>query len=344
MIQRDSHIVLTGATGFLGCYILRLLLHKGFTKITCTHRATSRFILIEDIKDQVTWVQCDLTDELEVESLLQNDVDAIIHAAAKVSLSNKNQKSLMRSNVDSTRLLVNYALDRGVQKFVFVSSVASIGPGVQQELINEETEWKDDADNTVYGVSKQYAEREVMRAEAEGLEAVIINPSMIIGAGEWDSSTVSIIKMVNKGLPYYPSGSIGLVDVRDVAELILLALENEGLSGERFIASAENWTHKKIIESISNTLGQDAPLKQLPSAVARLGIIAASLSELLRGDKSILNAQSIKMAQESFRFDHGKSIRLFDFNYRSIEQSIQEIGKVFTHCQESGLEFGLLDI
>ncbi len=344
MIQRDSHIVLTGATGFLGCYLLRLLLHKGYTNITCTHRSTSRFILIEDIKDQVTWVQCDLTDELEVESLLQNKVDAIIHAAAKVSLSNKNQKSLMRSNVDSTRLLADYALDRGVQKFVFVSSVASIGPGLQQELIHEETEWKDDADNTAYGVSKQYAEREVMRAVAEGLEAVIINPSMIIGAGEWNSSTVSIIQMVDKGLPYYPSGSIGLIDVRDVAELIVLALENEGLSGKRFIASAENWTHQKIIESISKTLGKNAPQKQLPAVVARLGIIAATISEWVKGDKSILNAQSIKMSQESLEYDHAKSIRLFDFNYRSIDQSIKDIVEVFNHCKEASLEFGLLDI
>lgn len=343
MIQRDSHIVLTGATGFLGCYILRLLLHKGYSKITCTHRATSRYTLIEDVKDRVTWVKCDLTDELELESLL-HQVDVVIHAAAKVSLSNKNKTALMSTNVETTRLLADYALDAGVQKFVFVSSVASIGPGTEEELINENTEWKSDAENTAYGVSKQFAEREVMRAVAEGLNGVIVNPAMIIGAGEWNSSTVSIIKMVNKGLPYYPTGSIGIVDVRDVAALIVLAMETDGLSGERFIASAENWTHKQVIDSISRGLKKEAPKKELSPLMTNLGILAAKVSELIKGDTSILNAQSIKMSQQTFQYDHSKSIRLFDFSYRSIEESIQEIAEVFIHCEQAGLDFGLLDI
>lgn len=342
MIQTDKHILLTGATGFLGCYILRTLLRSGYTHITCTHRPTSKYTLIDDVKHKVTWVECDLTDELQIESIIEG-IDLVIHAAAKVSLSNKNSKSIMQANLDSTRLLVDYSLDATVQKFVFVSSIASIGLGEENRMIDENTDWNDGDDNSTYGVSKQLAEREVMRASAEGLDVVIVNPSMIIGAGEWNSSTVSIVNMVYKGLPYYPAGSIGIVDVRDVADIIILAVEAT-INGERFIVSAENWTHRRLIEKLSEVYEKKPPTKQMSSLVAKLGMVAASISQLIKGDNSILSAQSIKMSQRTLEYDHTKSIEQFNFTYRSIDQSLQEIGDLFVQCKNEGTDWAILDI
>jgi len=343
MIHKESHILLTGATGFLGAYVLRTLLKHNYQNITCTYRDTSNFSLIQDVKGAVNWCKCDLTDELELKDAIKES-EIVIHIAAKVSLSRKNRSSIMQMNTEVTANMINASLDQNIKKFIFVTSVAAFGIPKNDEIIHEATEWVDRPENTIYSISKQLAEREVIRGVAEGLNAAIVSPAMIIGAGVWSSSTVSIIKSVYKGLPFYPLGSVGVVDVRDVALIILKVLEKQDISGEKFIASAENWDHKKIIEVLSEEFKNKPPTKSLSPFIAKLSMYAASFVEVFLGEQAIVNAESIKLAQRKFTFDNSKSIQQLDLNYRDIKSSFHEIANSFKKSFLQGESFGLLDI
>lgn len=343
MIQKDSHIVITGATGFLGSYVLRRLLADGYTRITCTRRKSSDMTLTSDLREQVNWFYCNITDDTLIEEIVQ-EADAIIHIAAMVSLSNRMHKQILSINTEATSKLVDLALFHNVEKFVFVSSVAAFGMSVENEKVDERTEWKDSPMNNAYSMSKQLAEREVQRGVAEGLSAVIVNPAMIIGAGVWDSSTVSICRMVYKGLPFYPTGAMGVVDVRDVAKIISLVLPREDVVGHNFIASAENWTHKKLIQELSGLMNKRPPQKPMGSLIQRLGIVVAQLSSLIRQENAILNAESIKVSQYSFLFDNTKSRTQLDFEYRPVLGSLTEIVSKFLDTYPQSIPYALLDI
>lgn len=343
MINKESHILLTGATGFLGGYVLRTLLKHEYTNIICTHRATSDFALIQDVKDQVKWEICDLLDELDLVDRI-SEVDIVIHVAAKVSLSNRNRASVMRMNTEVTSNMINASLETDVKKFVFVSSVAALGIPKEGEAIHEETEWVDRPEHSVYSISKQLAEREVLRGVAEGLDAVIVSPAMVFGAGIWSSSTVSIVKTIYKGLPYYPIGSVGVVDVRDVASIILRVMEQENISGENYIVSAENWSHKSIIHSFCKAFEKNPPKKAISPFVAKLSSSLFSFSELAFGENSMINSDSILLAQHKFLFDNSKSKEQLNFTYRSVETSFQEIAQVFKESYLKRQPFGILNI
>lgn len=343
MISKDSHILLTGATGFLGSYVLRFLISSGYRRIICIKRDSSDLSLIQDVQEDVEWINCDITDSISLEEVV-SQVQVIIHVAAYVSLSNKNRNKVMQVNTQATASLVDLSLYHNIKKFVFVSSVSAFGMSEQNGLIDEKTEWKDSPVNNVYSISKQLAEREIQRGIAEGLHGVIINPSMIIGAGIWDSSTVAIFKMVYKGLPFYPSGSVGVVDVRDVAKMILILLERDDVCGENFIASSENWTHKKMITQLSGLFDKKSPTKEMSPTIVRLGSWFASVSSLFIGENSVLNAESIKVSQYSFLFDNSKSIDKLGFQYIPVIKSLQDTAKVFLDTFPKSKAFGRLDI
>lgn len=343
MIDHSSHILLTGATGFLGGYVLRTLLKFNYHQITCTHRASSDFTLIQDVKDNVKWKLCDLTDELDLAEAL-TDVDIVIHVAAKVSLSNKNRAAVMFMNVEVTANMINASLNQEIQKFIFVSSVAALGVPNEGELIHEETEWVDRPEHNAYCISKQRAEREVMRGVAEGLNASIISPAMVIGAGFWDSSSVSIVKSIYNRLPFYPIGSIGVVDVRDVALMIVKILERSDVSGEKYIASSENWDHKKIIDFLCKEFGKEPTNRALTPLLTKLSIYGARLGELILGENAIVNAEAIRFAQHRFKFDNSKSVEQLNFQYREVQLSFQEIANVFKQSFLKGEPYGILDI
>lgn len=343
MMSRDSHILLTGATGFLGGYVLRLLLKHGYSNITCTHRKTSDFTLMQEVKDKVNWKICDLLDEVDLEDAFSG-VDIVIHVAAKVSLSNKRRSSVMQMNTGVTSNMINASLLQNIKKFIFVSSVAALGVPKNGELIHEETEWVDRPGHSVYSISKQLAEREVMRGVAEGLNAVIISPAMVIGAGIWNSNSVSMIKSIHKGLPYYPIGSVGIVDVRDVAEMIITLLDKPDVTGQKYIASAENWEHKKIIETLCNFFEKVPPKKPLTPLLAKLSSSLFALAESVMGENKLINAESIHLAQHSYVFDNSKSREQLLFNYRDVKTSFEEIASAFVRSKSNGQHFGVLDI
>src|SRR3569832_927903 len=177
-------VLVTGGTGFLGSYILQHLIDNGYPVRAIRRSAKPLPWIPAAILDQVEWVDGDVLDVVALEEAKER-VDTIIHSAAIVSFVKKDRREMYKVNVDGTANVVNMALEKNVRRLVYISSVAALGRTAGGGHVNEEKKWEEIKFNTNYAISKYKAELQVWRGISEGLEAVILNPSTILGFGDW---------------------------------------------------------------------------------------------------------------------------------------------------------------
>jgi nucleoside-diphosphate-sugar epimerase len=337
MLNLDCKIFITGSTGFIGSYILRQLLAEGYENITCLKRSSSNELLLGPEKDKVRWVEGDILDLPFLMDALA-DIECIIHAAAMVSYDpNKTEKILMTS-VDGTSNLVNIALDSKVKKFIYISSISAIGRKKPVEHINEMMMFSQSKYDTTYGLSKFLGEQEVWRGHAEGLNVTILNPSTVLGPGKWMNSSSKIFTRLYKGMNYFPIGSTGFVDVRDVAEAAILSL-NEIHNGERFIISAENWSYEKLFNNIAEKLNVKRPNKPLSPYIAGIVWRIESILSFFTKKSPIITRERALSTSVNSTYDHAKSVNKLGMNYRDINQSILETSQKFIETYPAGKEY-----
>jgi dihydroflavonol-4-reductase len=181
-------ILVTGGAGLLGNALIEMLLKKG-EKVRVIYNSTA---LVVNLTTNFQTIQCDILDVYALEDAMQG-VTEVYHCAGLVSFNPKDEKKLYSINVEGTANIVNAALNAGVRKLVHVSSVAALGRIRPDEMIDETMVWTEETSNSKYGHSKYLGEMEVWRGVAEGLNAVVINPSIILGAGNWNE--ISLIKI-----------------------------------------------------------------------------------------------------------------------------------------------------
>jgi nucleoside-diphosphate-sugar epimerase len=198
-------ILITGGTGFLGSYIIKELVEKGHTVRAIRRSAKLPFWISKDILDKVEWVDGDILDVVALQDAMEG-VSAVIHSAAAVSFNKKDRKQMYQVNVEGTANVVNIALEMNVPRLVHISSVAALGRTVNGLHVNEEKKWEESKTNTHYAISKFKAELHVWRGMSEGLDTVILNPSTILGYGDWKSGSCAIFKQVHDGFKWYTSG------------------------------------------------------------------------------------------------------------------------------------------
>ena len=175
-------IFVTGGTGFLGSYLLRYLIHKGYTDIRALKRSTSSMALLGDVAHLIEWIDGDILDVVSLQESMQ-EVQQVYHCAAIVSYESGQADLMHEVNVVGTANVVNLALEMQVEKLVHVSSIAALGRSGKSKLLDESAKWEQSKFNTQYAISKHRAEMEVWRGIAEGLNAAIVNPSVILGSG-----------------------------------------------------------------------------------------------------------------------------------------------------------------
>ena len=335
-----AHIFLTGATGFLGSYILRQLVTRGHS-VTALRRESSRTALIHDIEDKVTWLYGDVL-EIEDHKEALVGIDAIIHAAAVISFDKRDKEKMFDINVDSTRDLVNLALGIGIKKLVYISSIAALGRYRDSKMVDENIEWEDSPEHTMYGISKQMGEREVWRGFAEGIDTVVLNPSLILGAGYWGENTARIITQLYKGVPFYPTGSTGMVDVRDVAILAVAALESD-ITGKRYIISSENKTFKEYFENVCRVMGKKGPSRPMTKFWRGIAWRGSAFLSLISGKERMITKSHMVASARHTAYDNTLSKATFDHNYIPIAETWEATAKCYLASRESGLEHGILD-
>ncbi len=319
-------ILVTGASGFVGRYLVQHLSAQG-NKVRALY---NKHAPDEDLKNLpgTHWMQCDLLDVYAVEEALEG-ITAIYHCAAIVSFDPTLREQMLHFNVESTANLVNQALLQDIDKLIYLSSVAALGRTGESKEITEEEEWGESKYNSAYALSKYLAETEVWRAIGEGLNAVILNPGIILGPGNQHDSSVQLMKVVFKEFPFYTTGTTSWVDVDDVVKLSCLFMDNE-ISGERFIISAGNFSFKEIFTLMAHALGKKPPHIKAGPFITGMGWRLRALQNKLLGTKTLITKETVNTAHGTALYNNRKLSTAFpSFTYRPIRETIDKMAQSF---------------
>lgn len=321
-LRPTAQILVTGGTGFLGAYIIRALMQRGYAVRALHRQGVMPFFLPAAIREEVEWVRCDIRDPLGLEDAMAG-VDAVVHAAAKVSFLPQERRELWSINIDGTANVVNTALDLKIPRFLYVSSVAAIGRTGGNEEVTEERSWVHSRYNTNYAVSKFRGEMEVWRGIGEGLPAVIVNPSTILGYGDWNNSSCAIFRSVYHEFPWYTEGINGFVDVGDTAAVIVRLLESD-INGQRYILNGENWSWRQLFETMAREFGKRPPTREATPVLAGIAWRVEKFKSMLTGKAALLTRESARVAATKTFFSNGKILRLLpDFRFTPLDETIR---------------------
>jgi nucleoside-diphosphate-sugar epimerase len=251
-----------------------------------------------------------------------NGVEEVYHCAAIVTFNPKRRQEMFKVNIEGTANVVNAALDARVKKMVYVSSVAALGRIREKEPINESMNWTEETSNSRYGQSKYMAEMEVWRGIGEGLDAVMVNPTIIIGPGDWNSGSSSIFKNIYNEFPWYSDGSGGFVDVRDVAKAMLQLMESD-ITAQRFILCAENRSYRDVFNLAAKAFEKKPPYKKVTPALAKIVWRWEAIKNYFTGKDPLVTKETTATGLAKVNFDNSKLKKyLPGFAYRKIEDSI----------------------
>ena len=331
-------VFVTGGTGFLGAHLIYHLLSNG-KHVRALKRETGNLLLFnrifsfyqsspEQLPGKLEWVNGDLLNVGQLDELISNDISELYHTAAMVSFQPQDKSEMMRTNIAGTANLVNVSFNKNIRKLCHVSSIAAIGRGENQKTIDENTLWKASRRNSTYAVSKYGAEREVWRGMEEGLPVVIINPSVILGPGETKSGTGKMISVVLKGLKFYSEGCNGFVDVRDVVK-IMKQLTESGISGERFIVSAENLTYKEVFSMIAAETCKTPPAYKANRLMGQLAWRLSYLQGKLTGTKPLITRETAITAGNTYLYSNRKISEALNYRFLSVESAIKDACKFY---------------
>jgi nucleoside-diphosphate-sugar epimerase len=332
--DKDALILVTGGTGFLGSYLLRYLCREGYRRIRALKRPDSPMDLVDSVKDQIEWVEGHLLDIFSLDEAMQ-DVQQVYHCAALVSFHPADRDRMLQVNRNGTANVVNSCLHAGVEKLVYVSSIAAIGRDRRSPEVSEQTKWQNSPDNSPYAISKFQAEQEVWRGQAEGLNVAVVNPSVILGAGFWHSGPQQVFKMAWEEFPYYPVGSTGFVDVRDVARFMIRLMESD-ISGQRFLLNGDNTSYREVQTTIAEALDKPPPSKALSPLLARWVARLESLRSKFGGKAPLITKDAAHLTALSYRYINDKSRAALDFEYTPLQQTLEETASAFKEAALNG--------
>lgn len=330
-------ILVTGGTGLLGSHLIYRLVSEG-KKVRATHRKGSDLGLLlkvfeyysdkpNELSALVEWVEADLEDVTAVQEAMQG-VKQVYHCAAIVSFEAKKAQLMLEKNPLTTANVVNAALVLGVEKLVYSSSVAALGRKSESEHIDEETQWDANGQNSNYAISKHKAELEVWRGIEEGVDAVIVNPTIILGPGNWEQGSSALFHTIAKGFKYYTQGANGFVDVRDVAE-IMVRLMGSSISAERYVTVSESLDYKTVFSWIAEGLGIKPPQKEVKLWMSAIAWRLEKLRTSLFGGTPVLTKETAATSQRKYYYDNAKIRRELGFEFTSVKQTTEDFAKLY---------------
>lgn len=330
-------ILVTGGTGLVGSHLLYKLVNAN-EKVRAIYRNEQKFEVVrnvfsyytEDYKNlfnAIEWIKADI---LDIPSLTEafKDISYVYHCAALVSFEPNKYQSLRKINIEGTANIVNFCIANNIKKLCYVSSIATLGHTLNKEPITEETTWNPETDNNIYAITKYGAEMEVWRATQEGLDAVIVNPGVILGSGIWNTGSGSLFRKAHKGLKYYSKGTVGLVAVEDVI-LIMIALLKSDIKNERFVLVAENWTFKKFLQALATSVNKTPPTKLASSWLLQILWKLDWLNYSLTGKSRKLTKQLSNSLSTETHYSSEKIKSVLNFEFQSIDKTISKVGKLY---------------
>lgn len=330
-------ILVTGGTGLLGSHLLFELTKKE-EKIRALKRVSSKSEIVRKVFNYYTkdpdkalslieWFDGDITDPVYVHQALDG-IKKVYHTAGFVSLDRSDKSEILRINVGGTANIVNACIEKSIEKLCFVSSTAAIGISTTGEILNEEIFWTTHGKESIYAISKYQAEMEVWRGIHEGMNAVIVNPSIIIGPGSWQRSSLRLFSEVYKGLRFYTEGVTGYVDVRDVIKAMIILMDGE-FSGERYILSSENYTYKEILSMIADSLSKKPPTIHATSFMIRIACYLDWLRASLTSGKTRISKDMLIASEKKMLFSNDKIRNATGMEFIPVYDSIRSTADFF---------------
>jgi len=320
-------ILVTGATGLLGTELIKQLSAEG-KALKALYRNTPPSFQHPSIQ----WIEGDILDVVYMDELLSGDIETVYHCAGLVSFSPKQRELLYKINVEGTANVVNACLNNNIRKLVHVSSVASIGRSVNNAVIDESTVWNSGDKNSEYAKSKRQGEIEVWRGIAEGLNAVIVNPSIILGAGDWNTGSTKIFKTVYDELAWYSTGINGFVDVKDVAKAMILLMDSS-INEQRFIVSSNNIDYKTMFTAIATAWNRKPPYKEVTPLLGSIVWRLIKLRSMFSSEIPLITKETVTTALEKYYYNNDKLLKALPmFQYHSTEDTLKRI------CQELSIQ------
>jgi nucleoside-diphosphate-sugar epimerase len=330
-------ILVTGGTGLVGAHLLyKLVLDK--KKVRAIYRNENKLINTknvfscfsknsESLFNAIEWVKVDI---LDIPALTEafNGVTKVYHCAAFVSFEPDKYHQLRKINIEGTSNIVNISISNNIDKLCYVSSIATLGNSLNNAPINEETVWNPEADNNVYAITKYGAEIEVWRGTQEGLNAVIVNPGVILGPGIWKYGTGSLFKKAHKGLKYYTKGTIGLISVNDVISIMTKLMDSD-IINERFVLVAENWEYKAFLKALSYSVKATPPKKIAPEYMLNIAWRLDWLKSKLTGKRRQLTRHLVKSLSSKKNYTNDKIKTALNHEFKAIDKTIISIGELY---------------
>ncbi len=329
--------LVTGATGFIGSHVLYRLaklnrpvraLYRNTEKIKHVKRVFGYMDhAASELLDRITWVQGDVSDYQFVMDCMK-DVSWVYHVAGLVSHTRKGVRAMEQVNVKGTENIVNACLEQNAGKLCHVSSIAALGISEDGQMVDESVLWQPGISTSQYALTKYRGEMEVWRGIYEGLQAVIVNPSLVIGPGMWLGPGAPLFTRVYKGLSFYPEGSCGYVDVRDVAE-IMIKLMDSGIAAERFILNTDNLKHRDFINLVADAMHKKRPYIPVNPFIIKMACIAEKFRSLIAGTSPIITKQALETAAASISYSNQKIVDALEVDFIPVHDSVQHSARIF---------------
>ncbi len=327
-------IYVTGGTGLLGSHLL-VELTKEQSSIRATYRSEEKriqtrqlfkFYYPEDWETkfaQIEWVKGDI---LDVPFLLESmqDCEYIYHCAALVSFHKNDFNRLIKINREGTANIVNACLELNVKKLCYVSSTAAIGSSTNSsdDLISEKTKWKNTPTTSGYSISKYNAEREVWRGIEEGLNAIMVNPCVILGAGNWNDSSLTIFRTLEKGLKFYPPGSNATVDARDVST-VMIALMKSDIHSDRFLCIGSNQSFYDLMSEIAKQLNVKSPTIKTGRFIVEIARRLSWFFSLFSSKKPSITKETVQSLFGNSFYDNTKIKKAIGYEFKPLNETIE---------------------
>ncbi|HAF30338.1 MAG TPA: NAD-dependent epimerase [Bacteroidales bacterium] len=330
-------ILVTGGTGLLGSHLLYKLsllnepvraMFRNKEKIENVKKIFSYYSSdSEQLIKKIDWCEGDLLDLYSLNEAFKN-VRKIYHCAAQVSFNSNNKNQLIKDNLQGTENVVELCLQHDVEKLCHVSSIASLGGSLNGEFIDENSKWSSAKNHSAYSVSKFKSEMAVWRGIEEGLNAVIVNPSVILGPGLWNSGSGSLFVKAAKGMRYFTSGSTGFVDVRDVVNLMTQLMESEH-NAERFVISSENLDYADLFNMVADEIKIKRASHEATKKMLKLALYIDWLASKLGIKKREITEDVIRSSLTKSKYSTKKINEAFHPTWIPIKTSIHDIAEKF---------------
>lgn len=325
-------ILVTGGTGLVGSHLLYSLLQNN-DQVIAIHRKNSNKERVKDVFSyytknveaffsKITWIEADVTDICSLEEAFKN-ITHVYHVSALVSFHTKDRAAMHEINVQGTSNIVNLCISHGIQKLCYVSSIATLGDGVKGQMVTESSEWNIEDDHSDYAITKFHAEMEVRRGSEEGVNMVIVNPGVILGAGFWDKGSGELFTQVDKGLPFYSTGITGYVAVEDVVKA-MIKLMNSDIINQRFVLVSENKSFQEVSNSIADALHKKKPSIKTTKLISEIAWRLLVFFSFFTRKPPLLNRKTAQSIHLQTKYSSQKIKDALSFTFTPIQTCIEE--------------------